>query len=123
MQGVNNYIDEAQMPERAVLQALHSYLTQLPGISVKINYGIPFYYRNSWICYLSCLKQGGVEIAFTRANELSNEQGLLDFRNRKQIAGIILHDIHEIRWTELREILQEALLLDDTVKYTVRKKK
>lgn len=123
MQGVRDYIDEAPMPEREIVQALHNYLIQLPGISVKINYGTPFYYRNSWICYLSCLKQGGVEIAFTRANELSNEQKLLDFRNRKQDAGIILNNIHEIRWAELREILQEALLLDDTVKYSVRKKK
>ncbi|MCA6364120.1 MAG: DUF1801 domain-containing protein [Bacteroidetes bacterium] len=123
MQDVSSYIANAPEPERAVLNALNTCLSGLPGVFVKMNYGLPFYYRNSWICYLALLKNGGVELAFTRANELSNEQGLLDFRNRKQVAGIIFRELRDINLNVLHEVIQEAILLDDTVNYSVRKKK
>jgi hypothetical protein len=123
MQDVSSYISNAPEPERALLNALNSYLTELPGVFVKMNYGLPFYYRNSWICYIALIKNGGVELAFTRANELSNEQGILDFKNRKQVAGIVFRELSDLNQKELYVIIQEALLLDETVNYSVRKKK
>ncbi|MCU0435194.1 MAG: DUF1801 domain-containing protein [Bacteroidia bacterium] len=122
MASVADYIANAPAAERHILMALHDYLCSLPGVTVKMSYGTPFYYRNSWICYTGLVKEGGVELAFTRANELSNEQGLLDFRNRKQVAGVIISDVRNIPWETVREVVQEALILDDTVKYNVRKK-
>lgn len=120
---VTEYINNQSGIERKTLEILHKFLSELPGVEAKINYGIPFYYRKSWFCYLSRLKKGGVELAFTRANELSNDQGLLEFGNRKQVAGIVFHSPNEIPWDSVHEVIQEALLLDETVKYNVRKTK
>jgi hypothetical protein len=87
--------------ERKIIEALHAYLIALPGVEARIAYGIPFYYRKTWFCYLSKLKKGSVELAFTRANELSIEQGLLSFGKRKQVAGIIFNSLAEIPWEGL----------------------
>jgi hypothetical protein len=123
MSAVNEYINSQSGIERKTLEILHNFLSELPGVDARINYGIPFYYRKSWLCYLSRLKKGGVELAFTRANELSNDQGLLEFGKRKQVAGIVIHSPDEIPWKGISEVIQEALLLDETVKYTIRKMK
>ena len=62
-------------------------------------------------------KNGGIELAFTRAKELSNENGLLDFQDRKQVAGIILHSLADLenKSVAIREILQEAFILDESI--------
>lgn len=121
MNPVESFILDQPEPQQSVMQYLHELLLAQPGMSCKIRYKIPFYDRKSWICYLNPTKDGGVELAFTRARELSNEQGLLQFRGRKQVGGIIFHTLEEIPEETVLEVLQEALLLDEQVKYSVRK--
>lgn len=96
---------------------------ETPGMTFKIRYNIPFYYRKTWICYLNPVKRNGVELAFIRANELSNDHGVLDFKERKQVAGITFYDKSEMNMELLRPVIQEAILLDDTVPYTYKKSK
>jgi hypothetical protein len=66
---------------------------------------------------------GGIEFAFPRGNELSNEQGLLEERGRKQVRGVIFNKLSDIPWPALREILQEAIVLDETIPYKSYRKK
>ncbi|GJM30096.1 MAG: hypothetical protein DHS20C17_27310 [Cyclobacteriaceae bacterium] len=94
-----------------------------PGTTSKLRYGIPFYYKKSWICYLNPIKNQGVELAFTRANELSNEQGLLMSNGRKQVAGIAIYNINDLDIPLLTQVLSEALLLDEKVPYASKRKK
>ena len=122
MNAVESFILEQGHPQQDILQYLHELLMAHPGVNCRIRYKIPFYDRKSWICYLNPTKDKGVELAFTRGNELSNAQGLLDFKDRKQVAGIAFYQMEDIQEDLLLELLQEALLLDDTVKYNVRKK-
>lgn len=117
-----DYIYEREGDQQAIMLHLHELLTSYPDVSGKMRYKIPFYYRKSWICYLNPTKDGSVELAFTRANELSNEQGLLDFKDRKQVAGITYAKAADIQDDVLHEILQEALLLDEEVKYASKRK-
>ena len=79
-----------------VMKYLHDLMMDQPGISCKISFKIPFYYRNSWICYINPLKKGGIEFVFTRGHELSNEQGILDARGRKEVSGIRLKTMEDI---------------------------
>jgi len=118
---VESFILDQPEPQQSIMQYLHELLLSHPEMNCKIRYKIPFYDRKSWICYLNPTKDEGVELAFTRANELSNEQGLLQFRGRKQVAGIIFHTLEEIPEETLLEVIQEALLLDEEVKYNVKK--
>lgn len=122
MDAVASFIMEQSGQQRALLQYLHRLLCEQPGLSAKIRYKIPFYYRKSWVCYLNPVKNKGIELAFLRGNELSNEQGLLGFRGRKQVSGIIFYQLHEIPEEAVREIVQEALLLDEEVPYAAKRK-
>ena len=100
-----------------VMKYLHDLMMDQPGISCKISFKIPFYYRNSWICYIYPQKKGGIEFVFTRGKELSNEQGILEARGRKEVAGIQLKTLDDIPQESLFEVIQEAILLDESVPY------
>lgn len=100
-----------------VLQYLHDMLMSFPEMESKIRYRVPFFYRRSWIVYLNPKKGELVELCFLRANEMSNEQGLLDFKDRTQVAGVTYGSVKEIDDAVLWEVVQEAILLDETVKY------
>jgi len=123
MQEVEVFIEEQPEPTQGLLWYLHELLLSYPEVTAKMRYKIPFYYRKSWICYLNPLKKGGVELAFTRGNELSNEQGLLQFNGRKQVAGLAFAKIEAIPEAVLNEIVQEALLLDAEVPYASKRRK
>jgi hypothetical protein len=122
MNPVEDFIYDQEGDTRHILSYLHTLMTDLGMIS-KIRYRIPFYYQKSWVCYLNPLKSGGVEWAFIRGNELSNAQGLLDQKDRKQIAGITLLSLKNLPEQALREVIAEALILDETVPYASKRKK
>jgi len=123
MEQVEVFIEAQAEPTQSLLWYLHELLLSYPEVTAKIRYNIPFYYRKSWICYLNPLKTGGVELAFTRGNELSNAQGLLQFNGRKQVAGVAFAKKEDISDEVLHEILQEALLLDAEVPYASKRQK
>lgn len=117
---IENWEDDGQ---KAILSHLHELLMNHPSMVTKIRYNIPFYYQKSWICYLNPLKNGAVELVFLRANELSNEQGALQFNGRKQVAGLSYYSPQDIDENLLLEILGEAILLDETVPYASKRAK
>lgn len=123
MDPVLSYIYEKEGTQRMVLEHLHALISSYPEITYKIRYKVPFYFHRSWVCYLNPIKKDGVELAFLRANEMSNENGLLDFKDRKQVAGVSYYDVKEIDETTLLPVLEEALLLDQTIKYASKRKR
>ncbi|MDF9799651.1 hypothetical protein OKW21_004914 [Catalinimonas alkaloidigena] len=123
MDAVDTFIQEKQGQQKLILRHLHNLLTDNPGVSPKLRFKIPFYYRKSWICYLNPVKNEGIELVFLRANELSNEQGLLESRGRKQVKGVIFYKLNEIPEQAIHEVVQEALLLDESIPYSSKRKK
>lgn len=113
MQAVSDYIDLLDDPQREIMAFLHELLLSAsPEIRATIRYKIPFYDHHSWVCYLNPLKGGGVELVFIHGQELSNAQGLLDARGRKQVMGVVYTEVRHIQPETLTEVLWEALLLD-----------
>jgi hypothetical protein len=123
MDDVSAFIQEKRGQQKLILQYFHQLMTSNPGVVAKLRYKIPFYYRKSWIFYLNPVKNEGIELVFLRANELSNEQGLLESRDRKQVKGIIFYKLSDIPEQAIYEIIQEALLLDESVAYASKRKK
>lgn len=123
MSEVDFFIESKSGKQKEILEFLHQFICTYPDVTEKIRYKIPFYYRKSWICYLNPLKKDGIELAFTRGDELSNEQGILLKKGRKQIRGIEIFDAKEINEEVLQEIFQEAFILDETVTYASKRKK
>ncbi len=123
MQEVLDYIEEQDAPNRQIMQRLHDIMMAVPEVSCKIRYQVPMYYRLSWLCYLNPQKKGGVEWVMLRGNELSNVQGLLEARDRKQVKGVIYHSAAEIDEDLVREIFMEALILDEEKPYASKRNK
>ncbi len=123
MQDVENYIYQFEGNQKEVIMYFHNLLTNDFNLSSKIRYKIPFYDIKSWICYLNPLKNGKIELAFIRGNELSNHQGMLNSKGRKQVYGIEFAKISDIPITEVNEIINEAIILDSIEPYKSKRKK
>lgn len=119
---VEDFILDYSGNQKRVLHFLHNLLMSEYRLIDKIRFKIPFYYRKSWICYMNPMKDGAIELAFTRGNELSNERGLLQSKGRKQVFGIEFRNTTEIPEKELKEILHEAIMLDETIPYASKRK-
>lgn len=113
MNKVQGYILDQLEEEQLIMQYFHDLLTSFPEVTAKLRYGIPFYYLRSWLLYLNPQKKGGVEICFIHGQKLSNEHGLLDKKDRKQIAGITFKKLSDIPEEIIFEIIQEAFLMDE----------
>ncbi len=118
MNEVEEYIYGFEGDAHAVMKFLHELMMDQPGIRSRISFKLPFYYRKNWICYMNPLKKGGIEFVFTRGKELSNARGILESRGRKEVSGIRLKTLDDIPLESLREVIQEAILLDETVPYS-----
>lgn len=114
MTDVEQFIYEYEGEQQKILRYFHGVLTNL-NLSSKLGYQIPFYYHIHRICYLNPTKNGGIELAFIRGNELSNDQGILQQKDRKMITGIEFFKFEEIPQDEVLTIIHEAILLDETV--------
>ena len=119
---VNDYINDFEGSKRQVLDYFHSLLTTEFNLEAMLKYKIPFYYCKSWICYLNP-GNDHIEVAFPRGNELSNEQGLLNSKGRKQVMGVEFKTLDEIPRKIVSEIIHEAVLLDETTPYKSKRNK
>ena len=113
MNSIEDYILDLKGQQKIIINLLHHHLMRTTDLRVNIRYGIPMYRRKSWVCYLNPIKKDGVEFCFGRGHSLSNEQGILDMKGRKLVAGISLYDVTNFSMQALDEIIQEALILDD----------
>lgn len=120
---------DALLPaEKKICLQLRTLITEhFPQLREKFGYGVPYYHQHSRICFMypaSFPYSGqpeGVAFGFTRGHLLSNEQGLLELGNRKEVAYIILKAVKDIDEEPLLEILHEAVLVDEAL-YLEKKK-
>ena len=122
MSEAEDFIYTYEGNQREIMLYLHKKLTTELNLIDKIRFDIPFYYGKSWICYLNPSKDGKIEFAFVRGNELSNEQGLLSNKGRKQVYSITFEKMKDIPQNALDEVIQEAILLDETKPYESKRK-
>ena len=114
---VEDFIYSHEGDQREVMLYFHRLLTSFPEVRPSIKYRIPFYDQNTWVCYLNPQKNGAVSLCFIRGYELSNDQGLLESKGRKQVLSADFKRVSEIPGESIREIINEALFLDETVPY------
>ena len=62
-----------------------------------------------------------VDLAFTRGNELSNAQGIVKTKGRKLVSSIGFKNLKEIPENLIKEVIHEAIILDETVPYVFKK--
>jgi hypothetical protein len=123
MTEVEDFIYAHEGPQRDIMLLIHNLLVIELNLTDKLRYKIPFYYGKSWICYFNPGKDGGIEFSFLRGNELSNAQGLLQSKGRKQVWSIQFSHPSGIPMDSLKEAILEAVLLDETIPYAPKRKK
>ena len=95
-----------------------------PHTQEKISYTVPYFYFYGPLCYLTC-PVDGVDLSFANGKKLSNDQKLLEEKNRKTVASMRFHSLAEIeeREEQVRQILNEAAILNQYMHNLKKKKK
>ncbi|MEM0942066.1 MAG: DUF1801 domain-containing protein [Bacteroidota bacterium] len=123
MTEVENLIYQFDNPQKEIMLFFHKMLIEEHSLTDKITFKNPCYYGKSWICYLKALKNNQVELAFMRGNELSNNQRILKHKNRKQLRSLNISNLKLIPLNAIKQIIHEAILLDETNPYESKRKR
>ncbi|MBN8576042.1 MAG: DUF1801 domain-containing protein [Cytophagales bacterium] len=118
--------------ERSIVKRLRTLVLEcLPKATEKLSYGVPFYSRNRMICFIwpptitwdpQQLKKKaanlakGVTLGFCQGNLMSNESGVLLAEGRKQVYCMYFKSLGEIDDQQIRALLFEAELVDESFK-------
>ncbi len=114
--------------EQVIVKKLRSLvLDTLPKAEEKLSYGTPFYARHKMICFIwpPSLTWGiqtkpgkhankGVSLGFCQGHLMSNKDGILLKENRKQVYSMYFKKLSDINEQQIRALLFEADLLDQT---------
>jgi hypothetical protein len=127
---VDEMIMNLPKAERVLVQRLRALIMEcLPTATEKAYYGmgVPFYTRNRLICFIwpasvfwgpkrttETQNAKGTSLGFNQGNRMSNEDGVLLSEGRKQVYVMYFHKLSDINETQIRALLYEALLIDDT---------
>ena len=125
MREVETFIDSLPKDEREILKWLRELIISADDrISEKLSYSVPYFSRNRRLFFLwpasvipgppgKRLNAPKVTFGFCYGNLLSNAQTLLVDENRRQVFTIPIYHALEIPDQWLREIINEAILVDD----------
>lgn len=136
MRNVEDFISELTGNEKLLVRRLRSLILETePRLQEKLSYGVPYFFHHRRICFLwpsSCIPgsesrpvpvHGEVTLGLCYGNLLSNAQGLLLKEGRKQVYVIKFSATDQIDEQALREIIQEAVLVDEEFKKKNNKKR
>ena len=127
MKGYEDFYYNLPEKEKQIVSALRNIILEVaPNLTEKLAYKVPYYYQYYRVCFIwpASVKPGpkfGVVMGFCKGYLLSNDQGLLEKENRKEVYMIPFHSVKEINKTAIREILIEALMLDKELSKNKRK--
>ncbi|MFN8258466.1 MAG: DUF1801 domain-containing protein [Bacteroidales bacterium] len=91
----------------------------IPGCTEKLAYNVPFYYRNSRICFIwpasvpwGNVPMNGVQLGFCYGYLMNNALEWLEKGNRKQVYSKTFHNLKDIDSEMVKIHLAEALEVD-----------
>lgn len=129
MNTVEEYIYNLPDNEQKIISFLRSIILETsPKFTEKLSYGVPYFYIHSRICFTWPASSPlathieGVVLGLCRGKDLSNAQGILDMGNRREVAQVIFTSVSQITEETIREIIFEAIEIDEMV-YNQRKKR
>jgi hypothetical protein len=96
--------------QRATAEYLRDLILRThPGISERLNWGVACFHLNMWMIYLNPLKSGAIDLCFFQGLHLTDEDGLLDSRDRKTIKSVVVIAPGAIREDALLALIYEAV--------------
>lgn len=116
--------------EQVIVKRLRALILEcLPAATEKgyYDWGVPFYTRHRMICYIwpgslawspkgttISDQQKPVTLGFCQGYLMSNEDGALQAEGRKQVSVLYIHSLEDLREEQIRALLFEAGMIDDT---------
>jgi hypothetical protein len=135
----NEFARSLPREERIISERLRNLILETdPKLVEKYNYWVPYYVRNKMVCFIWPVSAANapkaknqklddtiVSLGFCYGNKLSNSQGLLLSEGRKQVYIVRLKSSKHLDQIEnqIRELVMEAVLLDDLAIKSKRQKK
>ena len=122
MDAVKEYIAALEGEEQGIARYLYEVIQSTsPKFKTKLSYGVPYFSINYRECFIwpssspLAIEKEGVQLGFCKAILLANQQGLLDMGERKEVAIINYTQANQINENLVREILFEAIEVDELV--------
>lgn len=125
--------------EQVLVNRLRALITEcIPKAEEKAYYGegIPFYRHNKLICFIwpasvfwgpkrtpETQKAKGTSLGFNQGYLMSNEDGVLLAEGRKQVYVMYFHTVDDINEEQVRALLFEAAMIDDTFRKPKKSKR
>jgi hypothetical protein len=126
MKLVESLLAELAGDEKLIVSRIRNMILESdPRIRERLSYGVPYFFHHRAICFLWPISKQPknypppapgwerVTFGFCYGNLLSNDQGLLKLENRKQVSIIKLYGPRDIQEQAFKEIIQEAIMIDD----------
>jgi hypothetical protein len=130
MEDVEDFIESLPKDEQQLAKRLRSIILETePRIQEKLSYGVPYFFRNQRICFLwpssafNGPKDAKIIFGLCRGNLLSNDQGILLAESRQQVYTAKFSGLSEINEQTIREIILEAVMVDDQFNKSKNKQK
>ncbi|MCU0424834.1 MAG: DUF1801 domain-containing protein [Candidatus Kapabacteria bacterium] len=112
------YADLAEPQKSIALEARALVLATEPDIVEDIKYGVPFYSREGWMCYVNVTKKNGVTLGFMSGTVMSDTFDLFAKKEQdlKLVRFIELPSVTFIREKrdEITNYVIEALVINDS---------
>jgi hypothetical protein len=118
--------------EKVIVDRLRALVHECLPKAIEKGYygeGVPFYTHNRMICFIwpssvywgpkrtaETQKSKGVSLGFCQGNLMSNEDGVLQAEGRKQVYVMYFHSLADINEEQVRALLYEAGMIDETFK-------
>lgn len=116
----DEFFHELPRNEQVIANRLRAIILEIdPNMKEKLSYGVPYYIRKRRICFIwpQSASYGPrnwlVTLGFCYGHMLSNQQGVQLIEGRTQVTIIPFSSPADINDDILREILSEAILVDE----------
>ncbi|TGK90157.1 DUF1801 domain-containing protein [Leptospira bourretii] len=106
--------------EFQIVSKLKEIVSIFPSLKEKISYSVPYYFKNSRICFIwpASIKPGpkaGVQFGFCNGYLINDKHNILEKENRKQVYCITYHHPNQINKSLLIEYLENAIAIDESL--------
>ena len=85
-----------------------------PEATMKLRWNTVFYDYHGWMAYLSN-KGAGVELVFVQSKQMEETMHLLNFANRKLMAGYYAASPKDIHIESIKLCVQEAMRINEAI--------
>lgn len=121
---IDDFLAYLPDPERKIVDFLRNLVLDcIPGVTEKLAYNVPYYYRHSRIAFIwpasvpwGSVKLTGVQLGFCQGNLLQDPINYLEKGNRKQVYTKTFTRVEELAVDLIKMYLFEAVQVDEQIR-------